>query len=518
MKKKIIYFLITTSSFAFGQNVAINATGAAPAASAMLDVSSTTSGMLIPRMTSVQRVAIVAPATGLRVYDTTTGGFWFFNGAVWVQEINSGLGWLLAGNTLAGTEFMGSTNAQAVRFFCNNIERMRINPTDGEVVVGAATSGLPGDMLCAVSNAALPWAVNGYSGQNGSGVYGAINAGNGTIFGAVQGEYGGTNNGGTGVRGSYIANGGGLAFTNGNCKSGVNGVASSTGSYKFGNYGYGGTSARSGGVIGNDFNLAFGSLGYLSSGFVDFSVYGFGIAYTTGAAGGKLSSASSQQSELISENNAHIGLGIYGGVMGGWVKGLVYGTNFSGPKYGVYVDGKTISNNIYAQLTSVQNSDKRIATYATTSTEVDVYTKGKSDLKNGKAIVQFSDDFKNLISSEKDVIITITPVGRSNGIFLANVTRDGFEVEENASGVSNISFNWIAIGNKKGFEDTKISEEILDKNYDVNMNAVMHNDNDPSPSLPIWWDGTKVRHDKPLIERKENGTGSPMHREQNSKK
>lgn len=518
MKNKIGYFLIFISTFSFAQNVGINATGAAPAASAMLDVSSTTSGILIPRMTSVQRTAIAAPATGLRVYDTTTGGFWFFNGVIWVQELNSGLGWLLTGNALAGTEFMGSTNAQSVRFFCNNIERMRINPADGEVVVGAITSGLPGDMLCAVSNVALPWAVNGYSGQNGSGVYGAINAGNGTIFGAVQGEYSGTNNGGTGVRGSYLPAVGGIAFTNGNCKSGVNGVVSSAGSYKFGNYGYGGTSARSGGVIGNDFNFAFGSLGYLSSGFVDFSVYGFGLAYTVGAAGGKLSSSSSQQSELISESNAHIGLGIYGGVMGGWVKGLVYGTNFSGPKYGVYVDGKTISNNIYAQLTSVQNSDKRIATYATTSTEVDVYSKGKSVLKNGKAVVQFSDDFKNLISSDRDVIITITPIGRSNGIFLANVTRDGFEVEENASGTSYISFNWIAIGNKKGYEDTKISEEILDKNYDFNMNAVMHNENDPSSALPIWWDGTKVRHDKPLIERKDLSNDLQVNRDKNSKK
>jgi hypothetical protein len=116
------------------------------------------------------------------------------------------------------------------------------------------------------------------------------------------------------------------------------------------------------------------------------------------------------------------------------------------------------------------------------------------------------------------VIITITPIGRSNGIFLANVTRDGFEVEENASGTSYISFNWIAIGNKKGYEDTKISEEILDKNYDFNMNAVMHNENDPSSALPIWWDGTKVRHDKPLIERKDLSNDLQVNRDKNSKK
>lgn len=108
------------------QNVAINATGAAPAASAMLDITSTTTGLLIPRMSSAQRVAIAAPATGLKVYDTTTGSFWYFNGVIWVQSLNTNNGWALAGNTLAGTEVFGSVNAQPVRFFANNTERLRL--------------------------------------------------------------------------------------------------------------------------------------------------------------------------------------------------------------------------------------------------------------------------------------------------------------------------------------------------------------------------------------------------------
>ena len=42
--------------------------------------------------------------------------------------------------------------------------------------------------------------------------------------------------------------------------------------------------------------------------------------------------------------NTHIGLGIYGGVMGGWMKGLVYGTHIQGERYSLYVDGKTYTN------------------------------------------------------------------------------------------------------------------------------------------------------------------------------
>ena len=65
------------------QSTSINADGTAPAASAMLDVSATDKGMLVPRMTTAQRTAIVSPATGLLVYDTNTNGFYFFNGTAW---------------------------------------------------------------------------------------------------------------------------------------------------------------------------------------------------------------------------------------------------------------------------------------------------------------------------------------------------------------------------------------------------------------------------------------------------
>ena len=55
-----------------------------PDASAMLDIESTTSGLLIPRMTIVQRDAIANPANGLIVYQTDdTIGFYYFNGTVW---------------------------------------------------------------------------------------------------------------------------------------------------------------------------------------------------------------------------------------------------------------------------------------------------------------------------------------------------------------------------------------------------------------------------------------------------
>jgi hypothetical protein len=50
-----------------------------PDASSMLDISSTTQGMLAPRMTTTQKNAIVAPADGLMVYDTTLKAISYYN-------------------------------------------------------------------------------------------------------------------------------------------------------------------------------------------------------------------------------------------------------------------------------------------------------------------------------------------------------------------------------------------------------------------------------------------------------
>ena len=51
--------------------------------SAMLEVLSTTQGLLFPRMTTAQKNAIVAPAAGLAVYDTTLNKLCVRTAAAW---------------------------------------------------------------------------------------------------------------------------------------------------------------------------------------------------------------------------------------------------------------------------------------------------------------------------------------------------------------------------------------------------------------------------------------------------
>ena len=57
-----------------------------PDASSALDITSTTAGLLIPRMTETQRDAISSPATGLMIYQTDgTVGFYYYNGSSWSE-------------------------------------------------------------------------------------------------------------------------------------------------------------------------------------------------------------------------------------------------------------------------------------------------------------------------------------------------------------------------------------------------------------------------------------------------
>jgi len=76
-------FLLFT---AYSQSVGIGT--ATPNAKAALDISSTTKGLLIPSMTTSQRLAITAAPNGLMVYDTDRSLFYHYTGSTWSGILN----------------------------------------------------------------------------------------------------------------------------------------------------------------------------------------------------------------------------------------------------------------------------------------------------------------------------------------------------------------------------------------------------------------------------------------------
>lgn len=87
---------------------------ASPSASAKLDVSSTTQGFLMPRMSQSERDAISSPATGLMIFQTNnTPGFYYYTGSAWqaVSSAGSSSGASIYGNGSGGalTVAIGNT-------------------------------------------------------------------------------------------------------------------------------------------------------------------------------------------------------------------------------------------------------------------------------------------------------------------------------------------------------------------------------------------------------------------------
>ena len=67
----LVSLFLAISPNLFAQNVSINADGSLADTSAMLDISSTTKGVLLPRMTTSQQNSIILPANGLTIFNTT---------------------------------------------------------------------------------------------------------------------------------------------------------------------------------------------------------------------------------------------------------------------------------------------------------------------------------------------------------------------------------------------------------------------------------------------------------------
>lgn len=189
--KIVIVFLLFLHIQGFAQNTGISDIVSTPAASAVLDVYSTTRGMLVPRMTQAQRVAIASPATGLLVYQTDgTAGFYYYNSVIWTTFSGS-TGWLPGGNSVISLQSLGTTSNFDLPFITNNIEKMRIT-NNGNVIIGNGDGTIaPAGGTLRAPNAGGAGNVNGapltFLGGNATGT---ANGGNVNITGG--GTIGGT--------------------------------------------------------------------------------------------------------------------------------------------------------------------------------------------------------------------------------------------------------------------------------------------------------------------------------------
>ncbi|HOF07761.1 MAG TPA: hypothetical protein PKY44_06995 [Bacteroidales bacterium] len=530
MKKFILLLLalILLSQSINAQNIGISDVAITPDASSMLEVRSTNKGLLIPRVALTDTTSaspITSPATSLLVYNTATAGtapnnvtpgYYYWTGSKWMRllAIDDKVAWLLTGNsgTDTATNFLGTTDAQPLVIRTNNTERSRIL-SNGQVLINRTTAYYSDGLLEVQGNSTYPFAINGLTNQaSGAGVYGYNSASSGTgVIGVGNNEStvytytGGSGGAFTGNKvGSYniftstsagteyVAFGGvGVFGTGPNTNFG-----SATQAYRYGVYGVfpdaNNNSCRSAGVLGYFNDSEMGALAYVNkSGTV------YGLLYVGGAAnaGKSLSNSYTRPSTQVTG----IGAGGWGGVLGSFTRGAVMGSIFAAPDFATYNLGNEYTSGLQANIHTLD--EKRVATYSITSQDVKIYADGIGKLINGTCKIQFSDDFINLISDESMPIVTVTPLGPSKGLYIAKISSDGFIVVENDGGKSNIDFTWIAIGVQKGYEQAPtLPESVARIDFDEKMMKVMTPENSNEESLPLWYDGQKIRFDNhPII-------------------
>lgn len=234
----VIIVVITASS----QNVAINNTGAVADASAMLDISSTSKGILIPRMNTAEKTAIASPARGLMVYDSDTQSFWYWTGLSWKEVLFSGAAIIPTG--IAGGDLYGSYPSPNVGKI-QNLDVAFGVPFDKQVMKWDMLNNrwqgqndslfLPYNGIA--SSSTKLFGVTNNSAINGAtAVYGKSGAGSGIAPGFSVGVWGdnangtgvmGTSNNGTAVYGYSLNNYGVFGYSGGNNFAGVYGSCSS---------------------------------------------------------------------------------------------------------------------------------------------------------------------------------------------------------------------------------------------------------------------------------------------------
>jgi len=145
--------LMMSAQYAGAQGMAVNTTGAAAAASSMLDITSTTKGILIPRMTAAQMSpGITSPATGLMVYNTDANAFYYYNGTSWNAVGSGTVTQMTSGNMspIFTTSVATNTTTPALSFtlssaaahkFLGNSTGSSAAPTYTAVDLGADVTG-----------------------------------------------------------------------------------------------------------------------------------------------------------------------------------------------------------------------------------------------------------------------------------------------------------------------------------------------------------------------------------------
>lgn len=460
MKKLLVFPVLLITYLTVGQ-VGIGTT--TPNSDSILDITSTTSGLLLPRLALTNTSSpspLSTDVAGMVVYNTATAGdvtpgFYYNNGSDWVRLGSSS--WSLTGNagTTAGANFLGTTDAQNLIIKTDNIERVRID-TDGHIrattTVGGNTPSYSwqgdvdtgmrrngsDDMSLMAGDTGLVHLI-----ENGTGNSVSIEPGtsvdtdfkvesmsNTDLF-LVSGANNQVSiNTPSPIAGDYLSVTGDYAI---NAYSTVNNGTSmyttATGDDSVALYGYA-PGASSVGVVG---------VGEVTSAVVP--PQGSGGAFT----GKDFGMAAYRYSNLNTNDEG-----------GAYIVGKMNTTSLVANQYS-YVSARIGGtwykiNGTGSVATIVDNPNGgRVNMFCPEAPEILFEDHGQGRLVNGEAKIILDPIFThNVIVNDKHPLrVYVQLEGDCNGVYVTNKTINGFEVKELAKGKSNVSFSYQIVANRK---------------------------------------------------------------------
>lgn len=444
MKKTLLSLVCLFSAVAcFAQSVSINTTNTPADTSAMLDISSHTKGVLIPRLRSLERNAVVFPAEGLMVYDIDTRTFWYYSQSGWKEMLNAQMSTTPTGPAFGDlygnypspnvgkiqnldVAFGVPFDKQVMKWDALNNRWQGLN--DSLFLPYNVTSGST-TKLFGITNANTTSgnaAIYGRSGVTGSGLSSTPTSG---VWGDNSAGYGiyGTSNLGNGVMGASQQNHGINGSTNSGNYAGVYGGSGGTGSTGvFGEAGFGGIGVR--GVS------AFGKAGVFENTNVSNADTLLKLVHAGTGKGVSLymnNTSNASDAFLINNNGTGKTLNLFSSNFSG-SSPLIYG-DYSGTGAGLSMNMQNISNNNpgiyilhYGTGSGIESYGYRgkaglfqVNSSTNASTALDVSTVG-----TGNAGV-----FSGLNAGSSSTVLTANTIGTgSAGIFSVNNSANNASV------------------------------------------------------------------------------------------
>jgi hypothetical protein len=158
-------------------------------------------------------------------------------------------------------------------------------------------------------------------------------------------------------------------------------------------------------------------------------------------------------------------MGVRGSVTGGPSKQLgPYAGWFDGPVHItdslVVAQDFTVMGNKHVAAPFPDGSLRKL--YCVESPECWFEDFGEAKLVKGKAQVMLPRDFAAVIKTDSYHVF-LAPYGRSNGLYVSKRNRQGFAVEEQGNGKSNLKFSFRIVGKRKGVKAERFAKVTVPK-------------------------------------------------------